>query len=324
MRFLVGWDEEQAIVQLYQKLYANLDRIPAGASRLLLKPRRIDDVPILALTFHGGGLDGYSLRRIAAEVDEVVKRIRDVSETTLIGGERRQVRVEPDASLLTAYGQDPSHVLKILRVANRQERAGSSPLGEQETLVETGGFLRDAAEVPPGPPVLQTLVAEVYGPDYAEQIAIAREIERLFEEIPGVVDVDSHIEADQPLLRFRFDQEKAARNGISAAQVVEIAEKGASAGLLHVDAEREDVLIRVRLPIGQRAQSGEQRPIPVCVGERCVPLGEVTRIEADVGEKSICHKNQLPVVYVTGDVAGAEESPVYAILKLNYVLPIRA
>ena len=57
VRFLVGWDEEAAIVQLYQKLYANLDRIPEGASYPLLKTRRIDDVPVLALTFHGGGYD---------------------------------------------------------------------------------------------------------------------------------------------------------------------------------------------------------------------------------------------------------------------------
>jgi multidrug efflux pump subunit AcrB len=118
VRFLVGWDEEEAIVQLYQKLYANLDRIPAGASRPLLKPRRIDDVPILALTFHGGGYDGHDLRRIAAAVDDAVKQVADVSETTLIGGWRRQVRVELDATRLTAYQIDPTlavdHLHKII------------------------------------------------------------------------------------------------------------------------------------------------------------------------------------------------------------------
>ncbi len=147
VRFLVGWDEEEAIVQLYQKLYANLDRIPAGASRPLLKPRRIDDVPILALTFHGGGYDGHDLRRIAAAVDDAVKQVADVSETTLIGGWRRQVRVELDATRLTAYQIDPTLVLRVLQAANRQDRAGSFPSGVGQTLVETGGFLRDRAEV---------------------------------------------------------------------------------------------------------------------------------------------------------------------------------
>ncbi|MGD2084303.1 MAG: efflux RND transporter permease subunit, partial [Chromatiales bacterium] len=147
VRFLVGWDEEEAIVQLYQKLYANLDRIPPGASRPLLKPRRIDDVPVLALTFHGGGYDGYALRHMAAEVEEAVKQVPDVSETTLIGGRRRQVRVELDASRLSSYQIDPTHVLQALRAANEQTRAGSFPSDNVETLVDTGGFLTDRGEV---------------------------------------------------------------------------------------------------------------------------------------------------------------------------------
>ncbi|HSO84899.1 efflux RND transporter permease subunit [Thiocapsa sp.] len=766
VRFLVGWDEEKAIVQLYQKLYANLDRIPHGASEPLLKPRRIDDVPILALTFHGGGYDHHALRRIASAVDDSVKEIAEVSETTLIGGLRRQVRIELDAARLGSYKIDPTHVLNALRAANRQHRAGSFPAGDQEVLTELGGFLRDAAEVgsvvvgvhqgqmvylrdiarvfddaeevedyvlfgrpdrssqpeslpveepavtlavakrtgtnavqvvaevmrkvetlrgtsipngvevtvtrdygrtaeeksnellfhmglavfgvsvliaivlgwreagvvaiaipvtlaltlatfylldftlnrvtlfalifsigilvddpivdvenvvrhfrlpanrgrplkdvtveavnevrsplilatltviaavlpmafvqglmgpymrpipvgataamlfsmavafvvtpwaayrmlrwhargggqvadredvttrayrrvmgpmirrpllgivflatitlllvgavglvatgavkvkmlpydnkselqiivdmdegttlehttnvtrriaarlsrepevmnyqiyagtsapynfnglvrhyflrqgpnvadiqvnlvpgderelqshaiakrirerirevareegarikvaevPPGPPVLQTLVAEVYGPDYREQIRIAEHIRELFEATPGVVDVDWYVEADQPLLMFRFDHEKGALNGITAdqvAEVIRIAQAGADVGLLHAGEETEDVLIRLRLPIRQRAQPAELLPIPVCSGGHCVPLGEVIRVEEGVGEKSIYRKNHLPVVYVTGDVAGEEESPIYAIFQLNEMI----
>jgi len=128
------------------------------------------------------------------------------------------------------------------------------------------------------------------------------------------------VKADQARLIFRFDQKKAALHGISAeqaAEVVRIAEAGADAGLLHVPQEKEDVLIRVRLPIGKRAQPESLLPIPVCAGGTCVPLGELARIVYDVDEQSIYHKNLLPVVYVTADVAGAEESPVYALLKLN-------
>lgn len=763
VRFLVGWNEEQAIVQLYQKLYANLDRIPSGASQPLLKPRRIDDVPVLALTFHGGGADFYQLRRIAAAVDDVVKQVADVSETTLIGGQRRQVRVELNAARLHSYQLDPTKILLTLRAANRQSRAGSYPSGTIETLVETGGFLRHAdevgavvvgvhqeqlvylrdvatvldgpeesedyvlfgqgtaqgatapdtaeepavtlalakrkgtnavvvvqevlrkiaslrgnvipdgmevtvtrdyghtateksdellfhmglaaagvallvalvlgwreagvvavaipvtlaltlatfywlgftlnrvtlfalifsigilvddpivdvenvvrhfrlpenrdrplrevtveavnevrsplilatltviaavlpmafvqglmgpymrpipvgataamlfsmlvafvvtpwaayrllhrggaepqrleqehwstrayravmgplirhprhggaflvvitlllcgsvamvlngavkvkmlpydnkselqiivdmdegtnlerttqvareiaarvrgepevlhyqiyvgtaapynfnglvrhyflrrgphladiqlnlvakeyrqeqshdiakrlrnlispiarqqgarvkvAEVPPGPPVLQTIVAEIYGPNHEEQIAIARRVRALFEQTPGVVDVDWRVEADQPRVIYRFDQEKAARSQIGAQQVEEllrIAESGADAGLLHVSEEaREDVSIRLRLPISLRSDPVALLPIPLCAEGRCVSLGEVTRLERGSGEKHIDRKNLLPVVYVTGDVAGAEESPVYALLQLN-------
>lgn len=763
VRFLVGWDEEEAIVQLYQKLYANLDRIPTGASRPLLKPRRIDDVPILALTFHGVGYDGFSLRRIAAAVDDEIKQIQSVSETTLIGGQRRQIRVELDASRLTSYQIDPAQLVRKLTTANKQSRAGSYPSGNREILVETGGFLQSAeevesivvgayngmlvylrdvarvldgpeeiesyvlfgrggshsrqagpameepavtlaiakrkganaidvvdevtrkiellrryliphdlnisitrdyghtakqksdellfhmsiavfgvsmliaivlgwreagvvaiaipvtlaltlatfyllgftlnrvtlfalifsigilvddpivdvenvvrhfrlaenrgrplkevtveavnevrsplilatltviaavipmafvqglmgpymrpipigataamlfsmavafivtpwaahrmlrrhaekqevgkdkeswtvhiyrlimqplicrpwfgvgflatitlllvasiglimigavkvkmlpydnkselqvivdmdegtplecttnstrglaeklsrepevlnyqiysgtaapynfnglvrhyflrqqtnmadiqvnlvrkeerrlqshdiakrirnnirtlakecgaqikvAEVPPGPPVLQTIVAEIYGPDYEEQIRIARDIKEIFKQTEGVVDVDWYVEADQPRLVFQFDQEKAALNGISAEQVAEvirISQKGVSAGLLHAPREVEDVTIKVRLPIEQRSQPVLMLPIPVCSATSCIPLGELVTIEKDMGEKNIYRKNQLPVVYVTGDLAGEEESPIYALLQLN-------
>jgi multidrug efflux pump subunit AcrB len=786
VRFLVGWNEERAIVQLNQKLYANFDFIPPGASLPLVKPRRIDDVPILALTLHGGQYDGFALRRVAAAVNDAVKEVKDVSETTVIGGLRRQVRVELDASRLTAYQIDPSKVVRSLKAANQQTRAGSLPTRDEEILVETGGFLRNAAEVesvvvgvhqgqlvylrdiadvldgpeepvsyvlfgegksearaaaagpkgaraaglssdrgirfvngeepavtiavakrhgtnainvatevlrkvellkgnlipdgvqvtvtrnygrtatdksdellfhmglavigvtllialvlgwreslvvavaipvtlcltlatfylldftlnrvtlfalifsigilvddpivdvenivrhfrlpqnegrpltevvidavnevrsplilatltviaavlpmafvqglmgpymrpipigataamlfsmavsfvvtpwaanrmlrriaargtatreredwttrayrrvmgpliqhrwrgiaflcgitlllvgalglifigavkvkmlpfdnkselqviidmdegttlektlrvaraiaagvsrepevtdyqiyagtaapynfnglirhyflrkgpnvadiqvnfvrkeerglqsheiakrlreklrpiaerygarvkvaevPPGPPVLQTLVAEVYGPDYAQQIENARRVREVFEHTPGVVDADWYMEANQPELTFHFDQEKAALHRISAEQVAEIvriAEAGADVGLLHASDEKEDVLIRVRLPLGQRAEISELLPLPVIGADGShVPLGELVRPEQHVAEKSIYRKNLLPVVYVTGDVSGAEESPVYAILKLNKAL----
>jgi len=77
------------------------------------------------------------------------------------------------------------------------------------------------------------------------------------------------------------------------------------------------VPIRVHLPIGQRAEPTQLLTVPVCAGDACVPLGELVRIVRDVGEKSIYHKNLLPVVYVTADVAGAQESPIYALLQLN-------
>ena len=761
VRFLVGWDEEEAIIQLYQKLYANLDKIPDGASKPLLKPIRIDDVPVLALTFHGEGYDHFKLRRIAAAVNDAVKEVDNVSETTVIGGQRRQIRVELDASRLSAYQIDPGHVLRSLQAANRQQTAGSFPHGIQETLVETGGFLHNrddvaavvigvhggqlvylrdvakvvdgpeepdnyvlfghgdqqtdaadlerpavtlaiakrkgtnavelvqevmrkvdllkggvipegveititrdygatareksnellfhmgiavvgvsllimfilgwreagvvaiaipvtlaltlatfylmdftlnrvtlfalifsigilvddpivdvenvvrhfrlpknkgrplkevtveavaevqsplilatltviaaivplafvqglmgpymrpipvgasaamlfsmavafivtpwaaykalrwhaknkqapkdredwftrlyrkvmgpmiqrpslgitfllsitlalllaialvmsgqvkvkmlpydnksevqvivdmdegtplecttnvtrslakqlarepevlnyqvysgtsapynfnglvrhyflrkehsmadiqvnlvpkdernlqshdiakrirenirklseecgarvkVAEVPPGPPVLQTVVAEIYGPDYKEQVRIASQVRRMFEETPGVVDVDWYVEADQPRLIFRFDQEKAALHGVSAqhvAQVVSIAQAGASAGLLHTPEELEDVTILVRLPENQRSQVGDLLPLPLCTDNHCVPLGEVVKLEETVREKNIYRKNRMRVVYVTGDVAGEEESPIYALMKLN-------
>ncbi|MGE0884288.1 MAG: efflux RND transporter permease subunit [Blastocatellales bacterium] len=177
------------------------------------------------------------------------------------------------------------------------------------------------AEVPPGPPVMQTLVAEIYGPDYERQIEIARQIRDIFDKTPGVVDVDSYVEDDQPKYRFVVDKEKAALNDVSAEQVaatLRIAVEGMSAGLLHQPQEKEDVPIALRLARAERSSTEDLKRIKV-IGRHgnLVPLGELARVAEGVAEKSIYHKNLMPVTYVTGDVAGGAESPVYAILKLN-------
>ena len=90
VRFKVGEKEEDSIIKLYNKLYSHFDLIPPGASKPLIKPRSIDDVPILALTFWSNRYDSYTLRRVASEVDREIKSIDDISQTQVIGGERRQ------------------------------------------------------------------------------------------------------------------------------------------------------------------------------------------------------------------------------------------
>src|SRR5262249_9795731 len=93
VRFVVGEDEEKAIVRLNQKIFANLDLIPPGASPPLIKPRSIDDVPILALTLWSKRYGDYDLRRLAAQLHDIVKQVDQVSAVTLIGGQRPQMRV---------------------------------------------------------------------------------------------------------------------------------------------------------------------------------------------------------------------------------------
>jgi multidrug efflux pump subunit AcrB len=180
------------------------------------------------------------------------------------------------------------------------------------------------SEVPPGPPVLQTLVAEVYGPNYERQIAVARQIEDILDHTAGVVDVDSYVEDKQPLYRFAIDKEKAALNGVSGEQIaatLETALVGQSAGLAHLPLEKEDVPVVLRLARASRSQLENLQQLKV-MGQRgnLVSLGELTAVEKTSAEQSIYHKNLMPVVYVTGDVAGEIESPVYAILKLNQAL----
>jgi multidrug efflux pump subunit AcrB len=177
-------------------------------------------------------------------------------------------------------------------------------------------------EVPPGPPVLQTIVAEVYGPDQSRRNEIAKTVRDTFERTEGVVDADWYVESRQPMWRLDVDGEKAAAAGFTAADVasvVRLAGAGAPAGLLHDPRAREEVPIVLRLPRDRRGSLDAVRSIRL-EGRQPVAVGEITRAVASAEEPSIYHKNLLPVTYVTADVAGAVESPVYAILQMNRTL----
>ena len=183
------------------------------------------------------------------------------------------------------------------------------------------------AEVPPGPPVLQTLVAEIYGPTEENRLKMAQKVIDIFHNTPGVVDTDWYIEADQPKVEFVIDKEKAALNGISAetiSQTLKIAVGGESVDLLHVPREKEDVNIVLQLPLASRSNPEELLALRVRSGAdgtgALVPLRELVTVKHTITDKSIYHKNLMPVTYVIGDVAGVVESPVYAILKMNQSL----
>lgn len=177
------------------------------------------------------------------------------------------------------------------------------------------------AEVPPGPPVLSTLVAEIYGPDYERQRGIAEKVIDIFEETPGVVDVDWYMEDDQEQVNLIVDKEKASLHGISAQhidQALMISLGGMRSGLLHQPREKEDVPIIIRLPLPERAGIERLAAIKIPSSNGIfVPLSDLIEVHHSTIERSIYHKNLIPVVYVTGDVAGVKESPVYAILEMR-------
>ncbi len=177
------------------------------------------------------------------------------------------------------------------------------------------------AEVPPGPPVLSTLVAEVYGPHYRRQIQIASDIMDIFKKTPGVVDVDWYMDKTERRYEIEIDREKAALNGIGIDRInraLELALKGQQTGLLHQSREREDVPIRLRLPLSARAGIQRLETLKLFSSNgRMVPVSTLIHVRKTPAELSIFHKNLMPVVYVLGDVAGVKESPVYAILEMK-------
>ncbi|MCM0081043.1 efflux RND transporter permease subunit [Geomonas sp. Red32] len=189
-----------------------------------------------------------------------------------------------------------------------------------KAIADRYGARIKVAEIPPGPPVLSTLVAEVYGPDQKSRVEIARKVKQIFASTNGVVDTDWYQEDDQPSIRYQVDREKAALSGVDPDQVVktlQAAVGGAQAGLMHVPTEKEPVLIDVRLPVGSRNDLSSLSSLYLPGARGNVPLSELVKVVKGVDDKSLYRKNLKSVVYVTGDVAGVIEAPVYAILKMQ-------
>jgi multidrug efflux pump subunit AcrB len=215
-------------------------------------------------------------------------------------------------------------VAKHERAAQSHEIAQRIRPPVQEIAREYGANVK-VVEVPPGPPVQSVLVAEVYGPDYNRQLAVAHEIRTLFESTLGVVDVDDYIEADHVKYVFTVDRAKTALAGIPSEDIVNtlrMALQGTKVGLVHIPKEKSPVQIVLRLPLAERTGLEHLGEIGLRTSTGgIVQLSELLKIEQTVQDKAIYHKNQKPVVYVVADVGGpgAEqaESPVYGMLGVG-------
>ncbi len=176
-------------------------------------------------------------------------------------------------------------------------------------------------EVPPGPPVLSTLVAELYAPTAADRLALAEQVKGIFASTPGVVDVDWYVEGPGPKVTLEVDRDKAARAGVSpevVARTLRVALAGADAAHLADPRSREPVPIALRLERRQRSGVAELLALDVQGSSgRLVPLSELVRPVAATRPPFVYHKDLRPVTYVLGDVAGAAESPVYALLDMG-------
>ena len=179
------------------------------------------------------------------------------------------------------------------------------------------------AEIPPGPPVLSTLVAEIYAADDSTRLAAAARVKAVMASTPGVVDVDWTVEAPQARRVFRVDRVRAAEAGVSVeqvAQVLTMALSGADAGLVSVPTAREGVAVVPRLGLAARSGVEALLAVPVATPRGATPLARFVTVDSTTREPLRMRKNLRPVIYVTGDVAGSVESPVYAILAMNRAL----
>jgi len=179
-------------------------------------------------------------------------------------------------------------------------------------------------EVPPGPPVLAPIVAEVYGPDYAGQLALAKEIEAVFARTPDVIDVDTTVEEEAPRRIITLERRKAAQLGVAQADVVQamrIALAGDAVTPLHPGDAKYEVPIRLALPPEEAGGIDALLRLRVRGQDgRLVPLSEVVTVADHPRERSIHHKDLLPVAYVLADMAGPLDSPLYGLFGMRGTL----
>lgn len=176
-------------------------------------------------------------------------------------------------------------------------------------------------EVPPGPPVMAPLVAEIYGPDYGEQQRIGRQLEELFTTTPDIVDVDSSVEANSKRIVIAVDRQRAALLGIPqqrVTSVLQMALAGEDVTYVHQGTEKYPIPVRLEVPVASKADIDSLLALQVRseTGRR-VAISEITTAVQTDWDNAIYHKDLLPVVYVTGDMAGELDSPLYGMFDLS-------
>jgi multidrug efflux pump subunit AcrB len=265
---------------------------------------------------------------LASDIGRAVGAVEEVADVQLYAGTAAPFNF--NGMIRHYYLRQGSNVADLqVNLVDKSERSAQShdvakelrPLVQAVVEGSGTGARAKVVEVPPGPPVLSTLVAEIYGDDAAERERVAREVMERFRDHPDVVDVDWSLAAPQPELRLAVDAEKAALSGVAKEQVVgalRLALAGQVVGHASVPESRDPVPVRVRLP--EEDRSGMHRLGRLHLGSmrgEMVPAAELVRTEEATRPQVVDRKNGKPVVYVMAEVAGEEESPVYAILDLQ-------
>ena len=213
--------------------------------------------------------------------------------------------------------------LQINLVDDRDRQSHDIALDLRAPLTEIGrrhGAAVKIVEVPPGPPVLSPVVAEVYGPDHETRTALAQELAERMGGIEGLVDIDTTVTAPTERWQVVIDRDRAARLGVHQAQVVELLEIALgrrNVSYLHDPYASHAVPVRVILEEGHKAQMPALKSLAVRNrDDELIRLADIVRFEPSEWPGVIHHKNLLPVTYVTADMAGAVDSPLYGMFRL--------
>jgi multidrug efflux pump subunit AcrB len=272
--------------------------------------------------------EGSTLENTAGVLGELAREIAQVPEVSdfqAYAGTSAPINFN---GLVRQYYLRQSPELADLQVNlvdkhHRSRKSHEVALAVRPALAAIGkrhGAVVQVVEVPPGPPVLAPLVAEIYGPDYAAQRRLAGELRRVFESVPDIVDVDDSVEAPARRIIVEIDRQKAGLLGVSQQQIATVLDTGlAGADLIytHGGRERYPIAVRMMLPAADRAGIDGLLALQVRTRDGArVPLSELVTVREAGWDGAIYHKDLLPVTYVTGDMAGRLDSPLYGMFAI--------
>jgi multidrug efflux pump subunit AcrB len=263
--------------------------------------------------------------RVLDELSHVMEQVPEVSDYQAYAGTAAPINFN---GLVRQYYLRASPELGDLQVNlvdkhHRSRKSHEIALAVRPALAAIGaanGASIQVVEVPPGPPVLAPLVAEVYGSRYEDQRRVAGELRKLFDSTPDIVDVDDSLEAPSRRYIVEIDRQKAALLGVAQEQVVRTitaALAGTDVTYVHTGRERYPIPVRLELPVADKADIGPMLALEVrATTGASVSLSELVRVHEAAWDGAIYHKDLLPVAYVTGDMAGRLDSPLYGMFSM--------
>ncbi|MDH3811688.1 MAG: efflux RND transporter permease subunit, partial [Gammaproteobacteria bacterium] len=272
--------------------------------------------------------EGTTVEQTGRVLDEMAAYIRDIPEVTdyqVYAGTAAPINFN---GLVRQYylreGPNIGDIqVNLVGKSDRKRKSHEIASAARPALDAIGrkyGGSTKIVEVPPGPPVQAPLVAEVYGPDYAGQQMIARELRAVFESTDDIVDIDDSIEAAAPRIVVSVDRNKAALLGVSQASVtnaLQTALSGEDVAYVRDGYQKYPLPVRLELPVADKSELDSLLMLRVAGhGDSLVPLAEIVTVRDSEWEQTIYHKDLLPVVFVTGDMAGHFDSPLYGMFDM--------
>jgi multidrug efflux pump subunit AcrB len=272
--------------------------------------------------------EGAALERTASVLDELAAEIATIPEVihyqTYVGtaspinfnGLVRQYYLRAGAH----YGDIQVNLVDKRHRDRQSHEIARAARPALAAIAAKHGARVQVVEVPPGPPVQAPIVAEVYGASYDAQRELAGRIRALFESTADIVDVDDSVEAAAPRYVIEIDRSRAALLGVdqrAAAVTVQAALGGYDATFVRAGRERYPIAVRLELPVADKSTLDALLALEVpSAANTLVPLSEFARVREATWDYAIHHKDLLPVVYVTGDMAGDLDSPLYGMFDL--------